>query len=235
MVSRDVSGFLAELESSRRGLTFDFQPAAVRRPSGWFDSDDTNSQSDDDVAIQRGDIETSLAVRQLQTRLLRLRNKDREFREEQGLNVLFLACGLLHWVDENNVQAIAPLLLVPCTLERASPRDPFVLRRHEDEALSNVTLEYKLRVDLGFALPSVNLDAPPESYFTAVENAIRGKVGWSVSPSIALSTFQYSKMAMWEDLEELKNAPDITHPLVRFLAGDTDSQGTEGLTGRSGS
>ena len=45
----------------------------------------------------------------LQRRLRNLQRKDREWEEEQGLNVLFLAVGFLNWVDEDGVEARSPL------------------------------------------------------------------------------------------------------------------------------
>ncbi|MCH7909743.1 MAG: DUF4011 domain-containing protein, partial [Candidatus Hydrogenedentes bacterium] len=74
-------------------------------------------------------------VDDLQRRLGNLRRRAREWQEEQGLNVLFLALGFLRWTDEENQQVVSPLLLLPCRLERASPRDAFTLWQ-EDENLT---------------------------------------------------------------------------------------------------
>ncbi len=164
-----------------------------------------------------------MPVRELQGRLLRLRNRDREFSEEQGINVAFLACGFLNWVDENDVRTQAPLVLLPCSLDRASPRDPFLLKRSEDEILTNITLVHKLQVDLGFQLPAYDPEQSVEDYLENVDESIVGKTDWKVSRTIFLGTFQYSKMAMWEDLEAIKESIDIANPLVRYLAGDLES------------
>ena len=126
----DPFTFLDRLEGSRRGLAFPFQPPLPRRPRSWF-ATELPTDPLTDPQVRPGDIETKVPIRELQARLLRLRNRDREFREEQGISVLYLACGFLHWIDETDVQAIAPLALIPCSLERDSPRDPFILKRNE--------------------------------------------------------------------------------------------------------
>lgn len=214
----DADGFLDALEGARRGLAFPFQPASARTPQTRFQSQlsvvDPNTPS-----VRLGDISTPVPVRELQGRLLRLRARDRTFIEEQGLSVLFLACGLLHWVDENDIQAVAPLVLVPCTLDRDSPRDPFYLRRNEDDPLANGTLDHKLRTELRFNSPSFDPLAPISEYLDAVSGSIADKEGWHVEREVHLGIFQYSKMAMWEDLERLTEEDSIEHPLVRFLAG----------------
>ena len=61
--------------------------------------------------------------------------------------MLFLAVGLLHWVDETDAASVSPLLLIPCDSERASPRDPFYLKLDEDDAVVNPTLRFKLDTD----------------------------------------------------------------------------------------
>ncbi|WP_439578956.1 DUF4011 domain-containing protein [Elioraea sp.] len=61
---------------------------------------------------------TAAALARLLTRIER---DARGFREEQGLNILYLALGHLIWSDPRTPQTErrAPLLLLPCTLARA--------------------------------------------------------------------------------------------------------------------
>ena len=48
-----------------------------------------------------GDLDTDLPPLELQKRLTALNKKNREWQEEQGLNVLFIALGFLRWIDED--------------------------------------------------------------------------------------------------------------------------------------
>ena len=183
ILNRTPDGLADELLRARSGLRFDYIEPHRR-------TDELPDQPD-----IRGDLDTDLPLGELQRRLSRLRKRDKEFEEEQGLNVLFVAMGVLHWIDEDGETTLSPLLLIPCDLERASPRDPFRLRREDDDATDNATLRHKLGL-AGIALPEF-ADMAPNQYFAAVEAAVRTRREWRVTPDTYLATFAYSKLAMW--------------------------------------
>lgn len=212
----DLDKFLDRLESARGGLSF---PLTLRKPRtlGLFDP---ASPDPEPLTFEPGQIETPLDAERLQSRLGYLRRKDREFTEEQGVNVLFLAAGYLLWEDEEGQKGRAPLVLVPCDLDRASPRDHFYLRKEDDDASPNATLRFKLS-KLGLTLPDFDGGSPVADYLDEVSQLVAGRHGWAVEPRLVLDTFQYSKAAMWEDLEGLKQG-EVDQPMVRALAGDPD-------------
>ncbi len=177
----------------------------------------------DDVRVTPGDIETEIEPLDLQRRLKALRRKDREWENEQGLNVLFLAVGFLRWIDEDGQAARSPLTLLPCDLERASPRTAFHLKREDDTAEANATLAHQLRT-FDLTLPDVQEQRLSE-YLEEVRQAIRGKADWAVEDEVALSTFAYSKLAMYEDLGRMRTE-GVDHPLVLQLAGAAPPAGT---------
>ena len=148
----------------------------------------------------------------LQRVLLRFLRKEREWMEEQGINVLFLAAGFLEWVDEERERAKARSCCCPADLRRPSPREAFVLSREDDDATANATLRHKLR-QFDIALPEFNHDTYAE-YLDEVSDRVRERAGWRVTYEVVLSTFQYTKLAMWEDLEQMRTV-GVTHPLVR--------------------
>lgn len=215
LVGDDLDAFAAELAASSSGLSF----ARPRYPQSTRQG--TNQPADPNDFVP-GHLKTTLAVGELQKRLTRLRQRDRQFTDEQGINVLFVAVGILHWNDEEDKPGSAPLLLVPCDLDRRSPRDAFFLKQEDEDAIGNATLMHKLRDHLNMPVPNVEPDQAPSHYLNSVEDAIDGQDGWWVERSLYLSTFQYSKIAMWEDLERLRNSSTIEHSIVRALGGDTD-------------
>ena len=178
-----------------------------------------------DVRVTPGDIEADADPLDLQRMLANLHRRDREWEEEQGLNVLFLAVGFLRWFDGDGEEARSPLALLPCDLERSSPRDPFHLRREDDQAESNATLAHRLRT-FGVTLPEL-LDQPLAQYLGEVREAIRGRVDWEVEDRAALAVFAYSKLAMYGDLDKMR-AGGVDHPLLRQLAGVSRSQASGG-------
>jgi very-short-patch-repair endonuclease/DNA polymerase III delta prime subunit len=203
---------LDRLQRSRTGLKFPYAEARRRAASL------SEPAREDEDHIVPGDLETDTAPVALQRRLLNLHRQDREWEEEQGVNVLYVVLGFINWVDEDGETARAPLLLVPADLERDSPRDPWRLKLEEDDLQTNETLRYQLST-LGVELPEYNHDSP-SGYLEAVAQRISPKKGWSVEPAVALSTFPFAKMAMWEDLDEMRRQ-GTQHPVVRALGGDS--------------
>lgn len=204
------------LQSARSGLTFPFaeRVGRARTPN----SPGQDSQLTERIQTKPGALSSSVDPIELQRRLRAMSKRAREWEDEQGLNVLFLACGFLNWVDQDGESARAPLLLLPCQLRQTSPRDPFVLSRESDEVLANVTLQFVLH-RMGIDLPDFDQDTMAE-YFAAVAKRFRTR-NWSVTEEVYLATFSYAKLAMWEDLEQLRSE-GTEHEIIRHLAGVGD-------------
>ncbi len=213
----------ARLRRESKGLMFASPVVRPTRQQGGFVIDPDVEAAEPEVVP--GDLETAHEVGDLQRRLRNLRRKDREWEEEQGLNVLFLVLGFFHWVDTDGERVRSPLVLIPCDLERASPGVPFRLRREDDDPVINPTLRHRLSGE-GIDLPELDEesseDTSIELYLAAVDELVEGRPGWYVDSKIVLGTFSYSKLAMYEDLERMKNVgrAGIRSDLVRLLASD---------------
>ena len=209
----------AQLRRSRRGLEFPYVPPTRSRRRG-FDAQEDTGHTEAPV-VHAGDMTTDCEPADLQRRLRNLQRRDREWEEEQGLNVLFLAMGFLHWVDVDGEQARSPLLLIPCDLERESPRDPFRLVREDDDASANPTLRHQLG-RMGIELPEYrnesDEDGPIENYIGVVGALAASRTDWTVEPGIFLGTFSYSKLAMYEDLTRMSE-DGTRNELTSLLAG----------------
>lgn len=174
-----------------------------------------------------GVIRTGLEPADLRRRLTALRRKDREWEEEQGLNVLFLAVGFLRWTDVDQQPAESPLALIPCDLERKSVAGPWYLKRENDEVETNATLAFLLKKRFRVEIPEYEEKGIPK-YLASVEKTA-SKNGWTVSPDIRLGIFAFSKLAMYEDLERMR-AEGVEHPLVLRLAGGRPGTANSGST-----
>ena len=210
----------ASLSGNTAGLRFDYAEPPVSR--NWRLTEEygiDEAEVEDPPLFVPGDLSSDCTPVELQRRLRNLMRRTNEFREEQGLSVLYLALGLLEWVDTDGRVLTSPLLLLPCELERASPRSPFTLRCADDDLGTNATLAAKLRNDFGIELPELDLDtATPGECLDAYRDAFKQRRDWTVSNDLHLSIFAYSKLAMWRDLEELKEDP-TGHGMVAMLAG----------------
>jgi len=150
------------------------------------------------------------------------------FIQEQGVNTLFLALGMLQWQDNgaNPEPRLAPLVLLPVSLERVNIRGRFRLRHTGDDPESNVSLREKLRLEFGVSLPELpeedGLDIG--AYFDSVAAAFQGLNGWTVDRGqVSLGFFSFSKFLMYRDLD-VENWPDDTspaeHPIIGALLVD---------------
>lgn len=152
---------------------------------------------------------------ELRRRLAALRKRDREWEDEQGVNVLFLVLGFIKWLDNDGGSGLAPLLMVPCDLLQEGVESSFFLCREEDSIVLNETLNHKLRQS-NITLPTYQDEAPSE-YFLRCSAALPS--GWQVRSDIVLSTFAFSKLSMWSDMQTILNN-GVQNQLIRCLADD---------------
>jgi hypothetical protein len=91
-------------------------------------------------------LQTPYPSEQLQARLLATHYAARTFVEEQGVNILYLALGMLEWFEADAAQEPrrAPLMLVPVELERADARQRFQLRYTGEEIGENLSMRANL-------------------------------------------------------------------------------------------
>ena len=156
---------------------------------------------------------------QLKSRLLHTYRTARTSMEEQGANTLFLAVGFLEWYEaESSDKALmAPLVLVPVTLERDTARDRFTVKYSDEEVVENLSLQYKLKTDFGLELPALEVDDADEGSLSAYTDAMSQTVAkqkrWTVhADRLLIGFFSFGKYLMFRDLEA-DLWPDEVNPL----------------------
>ena len=165
-------------------------------------------------------------VKALENALKALERRATQEYLDKGLWILYVALGMLVWKDPQDPrEATSPLLLVPVTLGRDSPRDPYRLRRAEEDLVVNPALEVKLRQDFGYELPGLDVveSGTLAAYFADVKAAMPG-IEARVEARAVLAPFSFHKEVMFRDL--LQNAEQIAeHPVVNALADPKSSAG----------
>jgi hypothetical protein len=196
----------ALLKGSRKGLTF-FEPA---ESSGALFP--THPPAKDRLLVTSAPDASSM-----RTVLKRLERTATQELLDKGLNVLYLAVGLLHWQDAAEQQATSPVLLLPVGLSHEGPAEPPELNRGEDDAAVNPALSLVLEHDFGLRLPQVEDfdEADLSGIIPAIEAAVLQK-GWTLSPRVFLSTFSFHKEVMFRDLKDNESLI-AESPLVRAL------------------
>lgn len=175
------------------------------------------------------ELQTALTSQRLQSRLLKTERDARTYIEEQGVNILFLALGSLRWYESDSSEQprVAPLILVPVSLERSGANQRFRLTYTGEDLDSNLSLHAKLRQEFGISLPELpdyeELDA--DRYFASVESAVASQNRWQVDrQSISLGFFSFSKFLMYRDLDD-ERWPEgkklAEHPIISSLLGES--------------
>lgn len=164
------------------------------------------------VAVRHSDnrLQTRLTSEGLQKRLFDIWYDAQTLEQEQGVNILYLAFGLLRWFDNDSsdIARHAPLVLLPVKLERTSAADKFRLRWRDEPLSSNLTLQAKMKAE--FSLTIADLDDEEDEidikgYCAAVAEMISKQNRWEVlSDAMVLGFFSFSKFLMYRDLD-----PDI--------------------------
>jgi hypothetical protein len=161
--------------------------------------------------------------------LRRLDEQARGTIEEQGVNVLFLALGMLHYTGSADSDEVyrAPLVMIPVSLSRKSARSGYTVAQTDDDAIVNPALIEYLRTSFGIELPALGIGdaegttASLQSFYKAIadvaaERARAGMKGWAVKTDIFLGMFSFQKLVMFKDLEA-NSMSFARHELVRRL------------------
>ena len=174
---------------------------------------------------RKGELRIDLPDGVLQPLLRRLRRHARLEQADRGVDVLYVAIGLLHWQDGDGAGYASPLLLIPAELVTLGPGDLPRLRAGTGDPLINPALAARLHA-LGIVLPEAgDLAAVDVPALTAtVAKAVEGRAGWRTSGIAVLARFDPAAEATRRDLIENEDRA-LAHPVVRALA---ESDGTPG-------
>lgn len=190
------------------------------RPGSGRPSDSSRLKAKPDELICE-----TLERRELIAVLTNLYRRSRHDFQERGLRSLQVVFGVVEWHESAQLPAVcSPLVVVPVVLERASPRDPFVLGTVEEEPIANPALAMRLLRDHSLNLPPFdtvdengNLDLP--AYFDRVAGLLEALPGSRLERCAVLTTLSFDKGVIHQDLAQ-SAAVVCRHPLVRALAGD---------------
>ena len=162
---------------------------------------------------------------ELRKALGRLDRAARQTYLEKGIWVLYLAVGVLNWIEvEGEPPVESPLVLLPVSLEREGVAAEYRLVRTDDDPLLNPALAVKLDSDFDIRLPAAEeLDESNiEEFVSNVEQAVSDRRGWSVTPRAIISTFSFFKEVMYRDI--LEHEGDlIAHPLIQAVGLGPDA------------
>lgn len=165
-------------------------------------------------------LQTEQVADKLDTRLLKIESEAHTLLQEQGIDVLHLAMGVLEWYEDPNARTprYAPLVLIPVEMNRESARSGFTVSYTDVELSPNLTLAAKLRGEFRVQLPDYPEEFSPSHYFDAVEEVIAGQANWKLHRDrMYLGLFSSGKFQMYIDLDPSswpREAPLTQNPLL---------------------
>ena len=189
------------LVSSSRKMSFAALKEGQDQEQALFEDEDTGP-----IRSKRNLLQTAEPAGQLQKRLRNTFYIANTTIQEQGVNTLFIALGMVEWFDSERSEEPrrAPLILIPVELTRTNVRERFSVNYSGAEIGSNLSFIEKVRIEYGLEFPGLpeddNVDC--SEYFSLCENAVSGMDRWRIDrSSVVLGFFAFSKFLMYRDLD----------------------------------
>ena len=224
-IEDEDAGFVVAQLAAGKGFGFEASGAATpgprKRAEGVTTASATATREEWRADTQ---FRVALPPEELTRRLRDVMGDARSAREESGVPSLFLAVGALIWRDPGTpgTERVAPLALIPATLEREGVSNRFRLRASPEDVVENLSLREKLGADFRITLPDFAGETPAD-WAARMQGATSGREGWRVeADALALGIFAFAKFLMWRDLDPVTHPGLLTHPmLLRLLDGAT--------------
>lgn len=174
-------------------------------------------------------LQTSFAPDKLDRSLRRIEEQARASIEEQGVNTLFLALGMLRYREsrDSEIWLEAPLVMLPVELSRKSARSEFTIKAADDEPVVNPALREYLKRSFGASLPDLPEFADAndlQKFFLEIIDSIAKPNEWKVKRDVYLAFFSFQNLLLYKDLEKntelIGNHPQIRRIILREGGGE---------------
>ena len=151
-------------------------------------------------------LQTRLSPDGLQKRLFDVWYDAGSMEQETGINVLYLAIGLLRWFDSESSEIArhAPLILLPVQLQRTSAADRFKLTGRDEPPSPNLTLQAKMKAEFALVIDDFKDEdeVSTSAYCARIAETVASKKRWEVlTDAMVLGFFSFSKFLMYRDLD----------------------------------
>ncbi len=178
---------------------------------------------------------------ELQRRLITTYRTSNTIIQEQGVNTLFIALGMVIWRESESSETdrCAPLVFVPVQLDRANINSGFTVSYTGEDLVSNISFAEKARADFRLDIPLLDEDEDSasidlKSYFRKVKRSIRGMKEWSIdATSVVLGFFTFTKFLMYRDMDSQIWPPGsgpLESEIIRALFEDGFSEPEPGIS-----
>ncbi len=212
-----------------KGTAMSFNPKPEDPASDGLTQGETDKTANASVktASERS-LQTNHNAKDLDKRLINSFYLARTSIEEQGVSVLYMALGMLHWYEADSSEDLrrAPIMLIPVRLERSTGKSGFQVVYTGEDIGENLSLREKLESEFGITTPSLPdlEDLDLAQHFSDWERTIADQERWKISRhEIALGFFSFGKFLMYRDLDPNvwpETRQPQNHPIVSVLLGE---------------
>ena len=170
---------------------------------------------------------SNLGLKQEKKVLRSLKSKAKAFKEEYGIDILYLAIGILNWYESLDSQNVvrSPLVLIPVKIEQQGFDSPYKLNFEDldfflNEALiKRIDSDFKLDFNYENELNSID---DVQSYFRKIKTQFNDH-RWNIVHDLNLGLFSFSKISMVKDIET-NESEIIDNEIIKALSGDSTSE-----------
>ncbi len=149
-----------------------------------------------------------------QRTLLNLKRKARIFKEENGIDTLYIAFGLFEY-EADNTRYFAPVSFIPVNITK-NHRDEIFIEASDDDFLINENFIQYVKLNFNLKLSPKNSDL--KEYIENLRRELEG-VNIRILERVAISLFSFGKIAMFNDINE--NFDKVNEsPLVNLFKED---------------
>jgi hypothetical protein len=178
-------------------------------------------------------LQSALNEEKLRKALMSISHDARTYIEEQGVNILYLVLGFLHWYETPSATEPrrAPLVLIPVSVSRRSAKEKFTISYTGEDLGDNLSLAAKLKAEYGVVLPTIESDEDFDlaDFFAKTEEAVSKYSNWKVErDEMTLAFFSFGKFLMYKDLDPDKWANDAT-PVIDYVLAEGFKDNQDGL------
>ncbi|MHA1728759.1 MAG: DUF4011 domain-containing protein [Promethearchaeota archaeon] len=170
---------------------------------------------------------TQMSDKLLDKLLKKLRRRSKNSIDEQGVNILYIAFGLLKWneIEDEKLETVySPLFFVPVQVIRKRVLDDFHLQIMDDDVQLNPSLDEKFKAVYNTDLPDFpeifNLGTFRD-HIIKLKEIINSKSDkypdWYILERTFIGLFSFAKIRMFTDFVEYKEKI-YNHPIVRAIA-----------------
>lgn len=223
-------------ESTTEQITLS-DPNEYPQDNPGFTHQDFQPYKVEDLAERHTDnfLQCNCTPEELDTSLRRIDEISQTNIEEQGVNTLFLALGMLYFTESSASEkpVRSPIFLLPVEIDRKSARTGFTVSASDEDPMLNPTLVEYMKQSFDVSLPdlpdfSEDSSFDIQDYFIKISKLIETKKGWALKTDIYLAHFTFQKFVMFKDIE--KNSEYFkNHRLLQQLVNKSESISLLGL------